>query len=86
MRGIRYNNMGAQSHAKGGADNRMTRKPAGEKQLDRQNKYIAEKYDRFTVTFPKGKKEEYKIHAESKGKKLNTLINELLENDLNESK
>ena len=64
----------------------MTRKPADEKQLDRQNKFIAEKYDRFTVTFPKGKKEEYKNHAESKGKKLNTLINELLETDLNEIK
>ena len=54
-----------------------------EKQIKRQNKYVSENYDRFTATFPKGRKEVYKAHAESKGKKLNTLINELLEKDLN---
>ena len=52
------------------------------KQIQRQNKYVAEKYDRFTATFPKGKKEEYRVHAESKGTSLNALINELLEDDI----
>lgn len=56
-----------------------------EKQIKRQNKFVAEKYDRFTATFPKGKKEEYRTHAESKGKKLNTLINDLLEEDVKKS-
>ena len=37
-----------------------------QKQIIRQNKYVAEKYDRFTATFPKGKKEEYRVHAEKK--------------------
>ena len=46
------------------------------------NKYVAEKYDRFTATFPKGKKEEYRVHAEKKGLSLNGLINELIEDDI----
>lgn len=53
-----------------------------QKQIQRQNKYVAEKYDRFTATFPKGKKEEYREHAEGKGLSLNGLINELIENDI----
>lgn len=53
-----------------------------QKQIIRQNKYVAEKYDRFTATFPKGKKEEYRVHAEKKGLSLNGLINELIENDI----
>lgn len=53
-----------------------------QKQFRRQNKYVADNYDRFTATFPKGKKEEYKAHAETKGKSLNGLINELLEEDI----
>ena len=32
-----------------------------QKQFRRQNKYVADNYDRFTATFPKGKKEEYKF-------------------------
>ena len=53
------------------------------KQIERQNKFIAEKYDRFTATFPKGKKEEYRKYAESQGKSLNAFINELIEEDIN---
>ncbi|WP_287616331.1 antitoxin [Ruminococcus sp.] len=53
-----------------------------QKQIIRQNKYVAEKYDRFTATFPKGKKEEYRVHAEKKGLSLNGLINELIEDDI----
>lgn len=52
------------------------------KQIDRQNKFIAEKYDRFTATFPKGKKEEYRKYAEQKGKSLNQLITSLLNEDM----
>ena len=52
-----------------------------QKQIIRQNKYVAEKYDRFTATFPKGKKEEYRVHAEKKVS-LNGLINELIEDDI----
>lgn len=44
-------------------------------------KYIKNNYDEFKVRFPKGKKEEYKKLAQSKGKGLNRLINELLEKE-----
>ena len=42
-----------------------------EHQIKRQNEFIAEKYDRFTLTFPKGMKEKYKEYAENKGMSLN---------------
>lgn len=53
------------------------------KQIDRQNKFVAEKYDRFEATFPKGKKDIYREFAKQKGKSLNSLINELLESEIN---
>lgn len=53
-----------------------------EKQIKRQNEYVLNNYDRFTMTFPKGKKEEYRKHAESKNKSLTGLIVELLEEDI----
>ena len=53
------------------------------KQIDRQNKFVAEKYDRFETTFPKGKKEVYRDFAKQQGKSLNSLINELLEREIN---
>ena len=52
-------------------------------QMEYQNSYIKEKYDRITMAFKKGSKERYRNHAESKGKSLNALIIELLENDMN---
>lgn len=45
-------------------------------------KHLAEKTDRMDIRMPKGKKEEYKALAERKGKSLNGLILELLENEL----
>ena len=51
-------------------------------QIEYQNEYIAQKYDRFTATFPKGKKDEYRKHAESKGMSLNGYINHLIEEDI----
>lgn len=53
-----------------------------EQQIKRQNEYIAEKYDRFTLTFPKGMKEKYKDYAENKGISLNSYINELIRKDM----
>ena len=54
-------------------------------QIDYQNRYIAEKYDRFTATFPSGKKEVYRKYAESLGESLNALINRLLEEEIMKS-
>ncbi len=52
-----------------------------EHQIKRQNQYVANNYDRFTATFPKGKKEEYRKQAEKKGYSLNSYINMLIEKD-----
>lgn len=41
-----------------------------ENQLKRQNEFIAEKYDRFTLTFPKGKKKCTKVMQKLTGKAL----------------
>lgn len=35
------------------------------------HKYVREKYDRLELTMPKGKKEEIKAHAESRGESVN---------------
>lgn len=47
-------------------------------------KYMKNKLDDIKVRVPKGKREVYKAHAERKGKSLNALIIELLENDMQE--
>lgn len=49
------------------------------KQMDYQNGYIKEKYDRINVTVPKGKKEIYRQTAEAAETSLNGIINKLLE-------
>ena len=46
-------------------------------------KYISKTYDQVSLRIPKGTREKYKSHAESKGKSLNALIVELLEADMN---
>jgi predicted HicB family RNase H-like nuclease len=38
------------------------------------NKYVKNNYDRVNVTFPKGKKEIIKAHAESRGESVNAFI------------
>lgn len=50
--------------------------------FNKQNERIKNTYDRFTMTFPKGKKEEYRAYAESKGMSLNGYINKLIEQDM----
>lgn len=46
------------------------------------NKYVKQNYDRVNVTMPKGKKDEYKAHAQSKGMSLNAYIIGLIEEDI----
>lgn len=52
------------------------------------NQYNAEKYDRYSLMLPKGTKEQYKAHAESRGEKLNSFIQrairETIERDMQE--
>lgn len=53
-------------------------------QLKANAKYQA-KFDDIKIRVPKGIREKYKEYAESRGKSLNALIIELLENDMNGS-
>ena len=49
------------------------------------SKYHA-KLDEIKVRVPKGERDKYKQYAESKGKSLNALIIELLEQDMKQGK
>lgn len=53
-----------------------------EKAKERTIKYMNEKRDKLTLNLPKGDKNRFKAHAESKGMSLTQLIVELLENDI----
>ncbi len=43
------------------------------------NNFIKEAYDRINLTVLKGKKEGIRLHAESRGEKLNTFINRAID-------
>lgn len=57
------------------------------KYSEKQNKwtqdYMKKAYDDIKIRVPKGDREKYKAHAESKGKSLNGLVVELLNEDMN---
>lgn len=53
-----------------------------QKSKDRTMKYMKEKRDRIVVGVAKGKKEDYRLYAESKGLSLNALIVKLIEEDM----
>lgn len=55
--------------------------PGTEKQAynNVRNEFIKEKYDRFNLTFPKGKKDVYQELARQEHLSLNALINKLLD-------
>ena len=61
------------------------------KKLFNQNEYIKDynkqKYDNRSIRFPKGKLEQIKAHAESRGESVNSFINratdEAMKNDKN---
>ncbi len=52
------------------------------KQFQYQNQFIAEKYDRFTATFPAGTKAIYREYAVRHGESLNAYINRLIVEDM----
>lgn len=43
------------------------------------HKYVRENYDRLELTMPKGKKEEIKAHAESRGESVNGFVNRAID-------
>ena len=49
-----------------------------EKGIAYRNEYSRNKYDRFSVMLPKGKKAEYMQLAADQGQSLNAVINQLL--------
>lgn len=56
-----------------------------EKSKIRTMKYMKEKRENLNINIPKGKKEELKKYAESKGKSLTALILELIEKEMHEN-
>ena len=57
-------------------------KTAYERNKNAIKKYLAEKTDDIRVRVPKGKKDEYKLYAQSKGMSLNAYIISLIEADI----
>jgi predicted HicB family RNase H-like nuclease len=58
-----------------GGDTMPTTK-AGQKAV---NKYMRENYDRVNLTMPKGRKDEVKAHADTRGESLNAFINRAID-------
>lgn len=55
------------------------KKPVSKAQQRAVNKYMAANYDRINLTMPKGRKDEIKAHAESKGESVNSFINRAID-------
>ena len=53
-----------------------------ENSKNRTMKYMKESRDKLTLNLPKGKKEEYKEYAQSKGMSLTELIMSLIDADM----
>ena len=52
----------------------------------RKNAWNARNYDRINLTVPKGKKDEIKDHAESRGESVNGFINRAIETVIQQDK
>lgn len=48
------------------------------------DKYLKEKVEEFKIRVPKGKKEIIQNHAKSKGKSLNSFVNEAIDKEMKE--
>ncbi len=53
--------------------------PVSKAQQKAVSKYMKENYDVYQIRMPKGKKEEIKAFADSKGKSLNKFVNEAID-------
>ena len=56
--------------------------PVSKKQQASVNKYVKANYDRINVTFPKGRKEQIKAHADTQGESVNGFINRAIDNQM----
>ena len=50
------------------------------------NRYVKANYDRVNVTFPKGKKDIIKDHAEKRGESVNAFINRAIDEAMEREK
>ena len=50
------------------------------------NKYVKSNYDRVNVTFPKGRKDTIKSHAETRGESVNGFINRAIDETMERDK
>lgn len=62
--------------ARSGEENTMAISKAQQKAV---HKYVKANYDRQELTMPKGKKEQIKAHAESRGESVNAFINRAID-------
>jgi hypothetical protein len=56
-----------------------------ENSKNRTMRYMKESRDKLTLNLPKGKKDEYKEYAQSKGMSLTELIMYLIDDDMKKS-
>ena len=63
-------------------EEKTTKRKYSESQNKATQKYIKNAYDTFTVRVPKGDREKYHAHAKNRGTSLNSLVIDLLENDM----
>lgn len=59
--------------------------PYSKAQNKATQKYSAKAYDQIKIVVKKGSREKYNAHAAARGKSLNALIVELLEQDIKEN-
>lgn len=50
------------------------------------NNFIKDTYDRINLTVPKGEKEKIRLHAESKGEKVNAFIQRAIKETMERDK
>ena len=60
--------------------------PVSKAQQKAVHKYIKANYDRQEITMPKGKKDEIKAHAESRGESVNAFINRAIDETIERDK
>ena len=56
--------------------------PVSKAQQKAVHKYVKANYDRMELTVPKGRKDEIKTHAETKGESVNGFINRAIDHEM----
>ena len=67
---------------RGGEDMAEKKREYSQAQNKATQKYIKNNYDSVLIRMPKGKKEQIKAFAESKGESLNGYVNRVIDEDM----